>query len=373
MKKIRFIFGTRPEAIKCAPLIIELKKHPQQFDVTVLVTAQHREMLDQVISFFEIPVDDDLNLMTPNQNLSQLTSDAIRQITPILKKNRPDVVIVQGDTTTAYVGALAAFYQKIPVAHLEAGLRSFDPYSPFPEEMNRKLISQLATYHFAPTDKAVENLNTEGIKKHVYMVGNTVVDALHIGLEKLKQLDRTPIQSHFSQVNFSNRIIYVTGHRRENLGEPLTNICQALSDITENFEDVEIIYPVHKNPQVQDIVQKALSGKPRIHLIDPLDYTHQLWLMEKCHFIITDSGGIQEEAPSLGKPVLVTRNVTERTEGIQNGSAKLVGSDTQSILESASQLLSGNNLFDRMSASGNPYGDGQAVERVVGVLGKSLN
>ena len=372
MKKILFIFGTRPEAIKLAPLIKEFQKYKQKFEVKVCVTAQHREMLDQVLKFFQIIPDFDLNLMKPNQSLFKLTASIIESLETILNEYDPELIFVQGDTTTAFAGALAGFYKKVKIAHVEAGLRSHHKYSPFPEEINRVLVGHLADYHFAPTEKARENLIREGITNNIWVVGNTVIDALFLGLLIIKEQGEELYYKHFKFLDFSKKIILVTGHRRESFGEPFKNICFALKEIADSFEDVEIVYPVHLNPNVRKPVNEILKGHPRIHLIEPLEYPYLIWLMNKSYLVLTDSGGIQEEAPSLGKPVLVMRNVTERTEGITAGTAKLVGTNREKIISQTAKLLEKSDEYDKMAKAVNPYGDGKASERIVKILTETV-
>lgn len=368
MKKILFLFGTRPEAIKMAPLI-DCFSADTNFKVSVAVTAQHREMLDQVLSFFSIKVDYDLNIMKPNQTLHQLTADLISRITEeILNKESFDYVFVQGDTTTVLASALAAFYKKIKIVHIEAGLRSGDLYSPFPEEMNRVLTSKLATFHFCPTPISKENLNKENIKENVFVVGNTVIDALFSGLEKIKKSSEDTFLNQFNDIDFSKKIILVTCHRRENFGEPFETICKALNQIATLYNDsVEIVFPVHLNPNIKEFAHKNLVGN-NIKLIAPLDYPELIWMMNKSTIILTDSGGIQEEAPSLGKPVLVLRNVTERMEGVESGSAVLVGSSYDKIMEETSKLLTNPGYYESFSRASNPYGNGTTSELIKSIL-----
>lgn len=368
MKKILFVYGTRPEAIKMAPLIREFRKYSEEFAVSVCLTGQHREMLEQVNVFFGIEGDHDLALMKPNQTLSDLTARCLSGLAPVLEAEKPNLVFVQGDTTTVLAGALAAFYGKIPVAHLEAGLRSGQRYSPFPEEMNRKIAGQIAEYHFAPTKGAVGNLLADGITKSVYNVGNTVIDALLLGLKILEQTEYRHIDEDFSFVDFSKRVILVTGHRRESFGDGFDNICEAIRDIARRYADLEIVYPVHLNPNVQKPVKRILSGLHNVHLIEPLDYPHLLWLMKRCHFVLTDSGGIQEEAPALGKPVLVMRDVTERMEGVEAGTARLVGTSRESIYANCLDLLDKPEAYERMTKAVNPYGDGKTSQRIVEIV-----
>lgn len=338
--------------------------------VVVCVTGQHKEMLYQVLDFFKILPDYDLGLMKPNQTIYDITSRALLGLKPILDMETPDLIFVQGDTTTAFVGALAGYYNQIQVAHLEAGLRSGDMFSPFPEEGNRILAGHLATYHFAPTKRAVDNLTKEGISKNVFAVGNTVIDALMLGLEILKSSGQKEIESLFEGVDLSKRIILVTGHRRESFGKPFENMVAAIKEIAIKYDDVEIVYPVHLNPNVRGVVNKELSNTSNIHLIEPLDYPSLIWLMEKAYFVLTDSGGIQEEAPTLGKPVLVMRNVTERQEGIEAGTAKLVGTNKEAILKEAFDLLDNKINYDKMAKSVNPYGDGTTSKQVLEIIKK---
>lgn len=368
MKKILCIYGTRPEAIKFAPLIRAFQQHPKEFDIKSCVTAQHREMLDQVLSFFKIKPEFDLNLMTPNQTLFDITANCLKKLHGVLLEYEPDLIFVQGDTTTAFAGALAGFYQQIPVAHLEAGLRSHDLYSPFPEELNRMMVSRIAKYHFVPTPLAQKNLIREGLSKNISVVGNTVIDALFLGLKMIHEQGEQSYLDFFSFLDFSKRIILVTGHRRESFGEPFENICLALRELAVSFGDIEIVYPVHLNPKVRAPVQKFLKEIPNIHLIEPLDYPYLIWLMNKSFYVITDSGGIQEEAPSLGKPVLVMRDVTERQEGIDAKTAKLVGTNKDVILKAATELLTDPKAYQYMATAVNPYGDGTTSEQIVDIL-----
>jgi UDP-N-acetylglucosamine 2-epimerase (non-hydrolysing) len=365
--KVIFIFGTRPEAIKMAPLIKVFKADSSK-EVIVCVTGQHKEMLYQVLDFFEIKPKYDLELMQPNQTIYDITSRALLGLKPILDKETPDLLFVQGDTTTAFVGTLAGYYNQIEVAHLEAGLRSGDMYSPFPEEGNRILAGHLATWHFAPTSRAVNNLKQEGLAKNVYNVGNTVIDALLLGLDILKKRDTSEIEQLFTRINLSKRVILVTGHRRESFGKPFENMVSAIKKIATKYNDVEVVYPVHLNPNVRGIVNKELSSTPNIHLIDPLDYPALIWLMEKSYFVLTDSGGIQEEAPTIGKPVLVMRDVTERQEGVEAGTAKLVGTNKEVILKEAFELLDNKEAYNKMAKAVNPYGDGTTSQQVLEII-----
>lgn len=370
--KILFIFGTRPEAIKMAPLIKEYRKHQDTVEIKVCVTAQHREMLDQVLSFFNIEPDYDLGLMTKNQSIFDITANGLKALEPVLTDCKPDVVFVQGDTTTAFIGALAAFYNKVKIVHIEAGLRSKDKYSPFPEEINRTLVGHMADYHFAPTETASKNLSNEGIVRNVWVVGNTGIDALLLGLDIIKAKDETIFSSFFHYMDLSKRIILVTGHRRESFGAPFENICDALKQIAHRFQDIEIIYPVHLNPNVREPVTRILKNVPNIHLIEPLEYPYLIWLMSRSYLVLTDSGGIQEEAPSLGKPVLVMREITERVEGIAAGTAKLVGTSKDKIVDEASRLLNDRVEYNTMSKAVNPYGDGKASQKITAIVDRLL-
>lgn len=371
MKKILLVFGTRPEAIKMAPLYYALKKESKFFETKICVTAQHREMLDQVLNFFDITPDYDLNLMSKNQTLFDTTDKILSNIDKVLDDFNPSLLIVQGDTTTTFTASLAAYYKKIKVAHLEAGLRSNNKYSPFPEEINRRLTSVIANFHFAPTESNKNNLFNEGIKNHVYVTGNTVIDALFLGLDLIKQKNEKDIISQFKDIDFSKKIILVTGHRRESFGLPFENICYALKEIAQKH-DVEIIYPVHLNPNVQKPVHEILEDVKNIHLLEPLDYPSMLWLMNKSYLVLTDSGGIQEEAPSLGKPVLVMREVTERMEGVEAGTAKLIGTNKQTIVNETTNLLVKINTYNEMARKTNPYGDGKTSEKISEILKKIL-
>ena len=369
MKKILLVFGTRPEAIKMAPLVKEFQKYPAQFDTKVCVTAQHRQMLDQVLDFFEIKPDYDLDLMRPGQNLHQLTADVITKLKPVLEELNPDFVFVHGDTTTSTASALAAFYTGAKVCHIEAGLRTYNKHAPFPEEMNRQITGRLTDIHFSPTEAAKQNLLSEGVKENtIFVTGNTVIDALLYATDKLKSYTDNEIENLKQIIDFNKKIILVTGHRRENFGEGFINICRSLLHIVENNKEVEIVYPVHLNPNVQDPVNKLLANKSNIKLIQPLSYPAFVWLMEKSHIILTDSGGIQEEAPSLGKPVLVMREVTERPEAVTAGTVKLVGTDSEKIITETNRLLRDRQYYNNMTKIHNPYGDGKAVGRIVSLI-----
>lgn len=368
MKKILFLFGTRPEAIKMAPLIKTFSLD-SNFIVKVGVTAQHREMLDQVLDFFKIDVDYDLNIMKPNQSLHELTSSLIIKITEdILNKEDFDYVFVQGDTTTVLAGALASFYKKIKVIHIEAGLRSHDVYSPFPEEMNRILTSKIAHIHFCPTQTAADNLNREDLKNNVFVVGNTVIDALLLGLDEIKNSSESNLINKYSNIDFNKKIILVTCHRRENFGKPFEEICDALLEISDSFKEaIQIVYPVHLNPNIMKIAHEKLT-RENIKLISPLDYPDLIWMMNRSSIILTDSGGIQEEAPSLGKPVLVLREITERMEGVEAGTAILVGSNKEKIIIETTMLLKDDSYYSKISKAINPYGDGTTSEKIKDII-----
>jgi UDP-N-acetylglucosamine 2-epimerase (non-hydrolysing) len=368
MKIILFIFGTRPEAIKVAPLIKEFQKYTTKFDVRVCLTGQHREMLDQVINFFELTPDYDLNLMQANQTLFDITARGIKALQGVLDDCKPDLVFVQGDTTSAFIGALASFYKRISVAHLEAGLRSGNKYSPFPEEINRVLAGHIANFHFAPTEQSKRHLANEGITENVWVVGNTVIDALFLGLDIIKRTGEDKYRKYFEKIDFSKKIILVTVHRRESFGEPFIDICQALRQIAEENPDAEIVYPVHLNPNISEPAKRILGEVKGIHLLAPLDYPYLIWLMNEAYIIVTDSGGIQEEGPSLGKPVLVLREVTERMEGVEAGTAKLLGSNQALIVKEVSTLLNDSSAYQEMAKAINPYGDGQTSKKIVEIL-----
>lgn len=367
--KVLIVFGTRPEAIKMATIIKELEKN-DSFKPIICVTAQHREMLDQVLDLFGIKPDHDLDLMTANQTLADLTSKIISKITEIIILERPDLVLVQGDTTTTFISALAAFYQKIKIAHIEAGLRTNNKYHPFPEEVNRRLISHIADIHFAPTEEARNNLIKEGIlQRSILVTGNTVIDALKWVIAKQNKESEKWQDFFISNYNisFSNCIktVLVTGHRRESFGKGFKKICNALFELAKTNDDIQIVYPVHLNPNVKRPVYLILENIDNVHLIEPLDYEPFVFLMNQSYLILTDSGGIQEEAPSLGKPVLVMRDTTERPEGIEAGTTKLVGTDIKRIVYEAERLLKNRIEYNKMTKAVNPYGDGQASRRIV--------
>jgi len=371
MKKILSVFGTRPEAIKMAPVILEFKKYPELFDSRVCVTAQHRQMLDQVLNLFEIKPDYDLNIMEESQSLTDITCNVLQGLEPVLTEFKPNVVLVHGDTATTLAASLAAYYQKIDVAHVEAGLRTANIYSPWPEEVNRHLTSVIARYHFAPTVQSKQNLLNEGVADtQILVTGNTVIDALLSVVEKFRTNSglRQKIAERFNFMDSDKRIILVTGHRRESFGEGFESICNALKIIVETHENVEIVYPVHLNPNVREPVNRILAGVQGIHLIEPQEYLPFVYLMYCSHLIITDSGGVQEEAPSLGKPVLVMRDTTERPEAVDVGTVKLVGADTKRIVDEASSLLADCNAYKLMSKAHNPYGDGTAAKLIANAL-----
>jgi len=367
MKKVMIVFGTRPEAIKLCPLVIALKRINENFKVITCVTAQHREMLDQVLGLFHISPEFDLNLMKSNQTLFQITVSVLTQLHEILSREPIDMMIVQGDTTTTFAAALCAYYHKISIGHVEAGLRTWNKYSPYPEEMNRKLTTGLADLHFAPTKNNSENLLAEGVpEERIIVTGNTVIDALLWVREKIRN-ERKEFQE-LNGIDFTKRIVLVTGHRRESFGQGIVNICNALKDIAFRNQDIEIVYPVHLNPNVWEPVNSILSGIGNIKLVEPLDYEPFVLLMDKSYLIISDSGGIQEEAPSLGKPVLVTRDKTERPEALATGAVKLIGTSRERIVTQAQQLLDDPETYKRMSIIQNPYGDGYACERIIGAI-----
>jgi len=374
-RKMLIVFGTRPEAIKMAPLVKEFEKKSDNFDLKVCVTAQHREMLDQVLELFEIVPDYDLDIMKPGQDLYDVTSNVLLGMKEVLSEFKPDVVFVHGDTTTTSGAALAAFYQQIKVAHVEAGLRTCDIYSPWPEEANRQITGVLSNYHFAPTSTSEHNLLKENKNpKSIVVTGNTVIDALYLALDKiknnvdLKEKIVTAIEDEIHDDRFkleTSKFILVTGHRRENHGQGFINICRALKEIAVENPELSIIYPVHLNPNVQKPVNELLSDVNNIYLIKPMQYESFIYLMDKSYFIITDSGGVQEEAPSLGKPVLVMRDTTERPEALEAGTVKLVGTDSALIVKEATDLLTNSEAYQQMSKAHNPYGEGHACQKIV--------
>ena len=379
MKKIMLVFGTRPEAIKMAPLVKEFQKYPEQFQTIVCVTGQHREMLDQVLHIFEITPDYDLNIMKQGQDLYDVTVRVLTGMRDILKETNPDIVFVHGDTTTSTAAALAAFYQQIPVGHVEAGLRTHNVYSPWPEEMNRQITGRIATYHFSPTPLSRQNLLDEGVcDEKITITGNTVIDALYMVVERIKNdktldfgLNCSLIKAGYDvdRLNEGRKLVLITGHRRENFGEGFINICKAIKALVEKYPDVDFVYPMHLNPNVRKPIREVfgedLSDLKNMFLIEPLEYLSFVYLMEKSTIVLTDSGGIQEEAPGLGKPVLVMRNTTERPEALEAGTVKLVGTNSEKIIEETSRLLDDLENYKMMSKAINPYGDGKACERII--------
>lgn len=368
--KILIVFGTRPEAIKMAPLVKEFQNYPDKFEIKICVTAQHRQMLDQVLELFDIKADHDLNIMKPGQDLYDITGNILNGIKPVLQLERPDIVLVHGDTTTTFATSLASYYEKIPVGHVEAGLRTGDIYSPWPEEMNRRLTGMLAVRHFAPTEAAQKNLLTEGVnREQIYITGNTVIDALLQVVKRINQDKELKLNlaAQFPFIDPSKKMILVTGHRRENFGQGFENICHSLYELSKR-PDVQVVYPVHLNPNVQEPVRRILSASSQVFLVEPLDYLPFVYLMSQSYLIITDSGGVQEEAPSLGKPVLVMRNTTERPEALSAGTVKLVGTDKNVIVNETKILLDNEEEYLKMSKAHNPYGDGKASERIVNAL-----
>lgn len=361
MINVMVVFGTRPEAIKVVPVIKELEARKETRPI-VCVTAQHREMLDQILQEFDIKADYDLNIMQQGQTLAEITTRALVGLEKIIKEVKPDMVLVHGDTTTTFAGALAAFYNGTTIGHLEAGLRTYNKFSPYPEEMNRQMVSVLADMHFAPTEESRQNLLREAKKKNIYVTGNTAIDALKLTIKEDYK------NSKIDDFNKNERIILLTSHRRENIGTPMENIFKAVKKIAEEYEDVKVIYPVHKNPKVREIVNRILAGNPRIKLIEPLDVIDFHNLMNKSYLILTDSGGIQEEAPSLGKPVLVLRDTTERPEGVQKGTLKLVGTNEEEIYKQTKLLLDNKEEYNKMAKATNPYGDGFASKKIVDAI-----
>ncbi|GAB1773480.1 UDP-N-acetylglucosamine 2-epimerase (non-hydrolyzing) [Priestia megaterium] len=365
--KVMTIFGTRPEAIKMAPLVLELKKRPEEFEAIVTVTAQHREMLDQVLSIFDIQPDYDLNIMKDRQTLMDVTTRGLQGLDDVMKKVKPDMVLVHGDTTTTFIAGLAAFYNQIQVGHVEAGLRTWNKYSPYPEEMNRQLTGVLADLHFAPTDKSAANLQAENKKEErIFVTGNTAIDALKT---TVKETYEHEVLTKLGD----DRLILLTAHRRENLGEPMKNMFRAVKRIVDEHEDVQVVYPVHLNPVVRETANDILGNDPRIHLIEPLDVIDFHNFAERAHIILTDSGGVQEEAPSLGVPVLVLRDTTERPEGIEAGTLKLAGTEEETIYTLAKELLIDEGVYKQMSQASNPYGDGLASKRICDAISYYFN
>lgn len=361
--KVLSVFGTRPEAIKMAPVVMELEKNKDDFESIVCITAQHREMLDQVLDLFKIKPDFDLNIMKHNQDLWTLTSDILLQMKEVFEKTKPHIVLVHGDTTTALATSLCAFYAKIPIGHVEAGLRTFNKHYPFPEELNRVVADSVSSLYFAPTQQSVNNLLKENISgEKIYLTGNTVIDAL------LYTVNNNEFDLSGLNQDKNLKTILLTSHRRENFGEPLENICRAVKILVEKNPDIQVIYPVHLNPNVRKTVFSMLEGIDRVKLIDPLEYAPFASLMKQAYIILTDSGGVQEEAPSLGKPVFVLRDETERPEAVEYGTVKLVGSNTEKIVNSVQELLDSKEKYDKMASAANPYGDGHATERIIQAL-----
>ncbi|MCR5235068.1 MAG: UDP-N-acetylglucosamine 2-epimerase (non-hydrolyzing) [Lachnospiraceae bacterium] len=364
MIKVLIVFGTRPEAIKMCPLVLELKKH-KEIECVVCLTGQHREMLSQVLDAFDIKEDYNLSIMETNQTLTDITAAVLVGMDPIIESEKPDIVLVHGDTTTSFAAALAAFYRKIPVGHVEAGLRTGNIYLPFPEEMNRLLTDRIATYYFAPTELNKINLNKEGIESNIYVTGNTVIDAFAYTVKK----DYIFSEEKLNRIDYGKqRVIPVTAHRRENLGQPLHNICCALKDLAEQNEDILFIYPVHLNPAVRNEVYATLSGIENVILTDPIDVWDMHNLIARCYMVITDSGGLQEEAPHMGKPVLVLRNETERPEAVTAGTVRIIGTEKNMIIEETRRLIINREEYEKMAKAVNPYGDGHACERITDII-----
>lgn len=366
--KVMTVFGTRPEGIKMAPIIKELEKR-ENIESVVCITAQHREMLDQVLNLFNISPNYDLNIFSPGQTLTEITTRALTGLEDVIKKEKPDVLLVQGDTTTVFSGALAAFYQKTKIGHVEAGLRSGNLYSPYPEEANRKLTGILTDFHFAPTERNRQNLLKEDYPdEKIFITGNTVIDALKYAVKEdyIFEVDK------LNQLDYKNKkVILLTSHRRENIGKPMENIFTAINDIVKKYEEVEVVFPIHLNPKVRDIASSILDGNDRVHIIEPLDYEPFTNLMAKVNIVVTDSGGLQEEAPTLGKPVLVVREETERPEGVEAGTAKLVGTSYEKLYSELDTLLSNDDEYNKMAKAVNPYGDGNASKKIVDVIERS--
>ena len=374
-KKILVVFGTRPEAIKMAPLYLELKKHPDDFQTRLCVTAQHREMLDQVLAIFDIKPDVDLDLMKPGQTLFDITAAVLLGMGKVLHDEKPDLLLVHGDTTTSMAAALAGFYTGVPVGHVEAGLRTYDLRAPFPEELNRQITGKLAQYHFAPTIKSRENLIAEGVaESSINVTGNTVIDALMLVLDGIatNPAKREELDAHISRALsfdwYNSKYIVITGHRRENFGHGFLQICEAIQQLARDYPDIHFVYPVHFNPNVRAPVGEILSGLENVHLIEPLDYEPFLYLLKHCYLVLTDSGGIQEEAPSLGKPVLVMRDVTERPEAVEAGTVRLVGNNKLNIVRGVAELINDESRYREMSRAHNPYGDGKACRIIAEIL-----
>ena len=380
MKNMMLVFGTRPEAIKMSPLVKEFQKYPEKFETIVCVTGQHREMLDQVLRIFDIQPDYDLNIMKQGQDLYDVTARVLTGMRDVLKETRPDIVLVHGDTTTSTAAALAAFYQQIPVGHIEAGLRTHNIYSPWPEEVNRQITGRIATYHFAPTSLSKDNLLQEGVsEERIIVTGNTVIDALYMVVEKIKndgilscELEKVLKASGYdiSRLSDGRKLVLITGHRRENFGDGFISMCKAIKSLSEKYPEVDFVYPMHLNPNVRKPIHEVFGESQRANLffIEPLEYLSFVYLMEKSAIVLTDSGGIQEEAPGLGKPVLVMRDTTERPEALEAGTVKLVGTDYDKIVNEVSGLLDSQEYYEKMSKAINPYGDGKACSRIVKAL-----
>ena len=380
MKKIMLVFGTRPEAIKMCPLVKEFQKHSEEFNTVVCVTGQHREMLDQVLTIFDVKPDYDLNIMKQGQDLTDVTARVLTGLRDVFKECRPDVVLVHGDTTTSTAGALAAFYAQIPVGHVEAGLRTHNIYSPWPEEMNRQITGRIATYNFSPTPLSEKNLLEEKAHGDIYVTGNTVIDALHLVVDKLKNDDALAKEQEeilskagydVTRLKDGKKLVLITGHRRENFGDGFIRMVTAMKDLSEKYPDVDFVYPMHLNPNVRKPIHEVFGEdltRPNFFFIEPLQYLEFVYLMEKSTIVLTDSGGIQEEAPGLGKPVLVMRDTTERPEALASGTVHLVGTDYDKIINEVSTLLENDSAYEKMSKAVNPYGDGKACSRIVAVL-----
>ncbi|MDP3234844.1 MAG: UDP-N-acetylglucosamine 2-epimerase (non-hydrolyzing) [Myxococcales bacterium] len=371
MKRVLVICGTRPEGIKLAPVMQALLRRPAAFHATLCVTGQHRQMLDPILKFFSLVPEFDLDLMRPGQTLTDVTAGALPKLKQVIQAVDPDWVLVQGDTTTAFAGALAAFYEKKRVGHVEAGLRTGDRYSPFPEEMNRSLITRLADLHFAPTETARERLAAEGVTQGVHVTGNTVIDALVEARRLVEAQHEAAFAQEFKAIDPARPLVLITGHRRESFGAPFESICRAIKTLATRFPAVQFVYPVHLNPNVREPVDRLLRGVPGVTLIEPVDYPRLVWLLSKSTVVLTDSGGIQEEAPSFGKPVLVMRDVTERPEGIAAGCARLVGTSEARIVDEVSTLLTDRSAWEAMAKARNPYGDGTAAEQIVALLAQA--
>lgn len=380
MKKIMLVFGTRPEAIKMSPLVKEFQKHSGEFETMVCVTGQHREMLDQVLKLFDITPDYDLNIMKQGQDLTDVTARVLTGLRDVFKVCRPDIVLVHGDTTTSMAGALAAFYAQIPVGHVEAGLRTHNLYSPWPEEMNRQVTGRIATYNFSPTPISESNLRAENVLGQIYVTGNTVIDALHMVVDKLKKdavlaatQEKVLLEAGYDVTRLSNgrKLVLITGHRRENFGDGFIRMVTAMKDLSEKYTNVDFVYPMHLNPNVRKPIHKVFGEdltRPNFYFIEPLQYLEFVYLMNKAYIVLTDSGGIQEEAPSLSKPVLVMRDTTERPEALDSGTVHLVGTDYDKIINEVSTLLDDEDAYKAMSQAANPYGDGKACDRIVRAL-----